>query len=96
MISILVPAHNEETVIDRCLRAILDGAGYGDLQVDRIKTCDFPTPAPRPAYSVLDGSKARSLGIVLRSWREALDDYLQSDDFAGLHRALRGEAQAAQ
>jgi len=77
-------------------RAILDGAGYGDLQLDRIKTCDFPTPAPRPAYSVLDGSKARSLGIVLRGWREALDDYLRSDDFAGLHRALRGDAQVAQ
>jgi dTDP-4-dehydrorhamnose reductase len=76
-------------------RAILDGTGYGDLQIDRIKTRDFPTPAPRPAYSVLDGSKARSLGIALRSWREALDDYLQSDDFAALHGALRAEAQAA-
>ena len=33
MISILVPAHNEETVIDRCLRAILDGALPGELEV---------------------------------------------------------------
>lgn len=77
-------------------RAILDGTGYGDLQIDRIKTGDFVTPAPRPAYSVLDGSKAESLGINLRSWREALDDYLQSEHFVALHRTLRAEAQAAQ
>lgn len=76
-------------------RAILDGTGYADLAIDRVKTNEFPTPAPRPAYSVLDGSKAIELGIGLRSWREALDDYLASDDFAALHSNLREEAKAA-
>ena len=33
MISIIVPAHNEETVIGDCLRAMLDGAQPGELQI---------------------------------------------------------------
>ena len=76
-------------------RAILDGVGYGDLEIDRVKTSEFVTPAPRPAYSVLDDSKARGFGISMRSWRDALDDYLASEDFAALHNDLRVEAQAA-
>ncbi len=76
-------------------RAILDGAGYVGLEIDRVKTSEFPTPAPRPAYSVLDGAKADQLGVGLRGWREALGDYLASDDFVALHSELRAEAQAA-
>lgn len=72
-------------------RAILDGVGYGDLEIDRVKTAEFVTPAPRPGFSVLDGSKAAALGIHLRGWREALDDYLQSDSFAAMLVDLRAE-----
>lgn len=75
-------------------RAILDGAGYADLEIDRVSTDAFPTPAVRPAYSVLDNSKAHALGIRMRPWREALNDYLASDDFRALHRNLREEAAA--
>lgn len=35
-------------------------------------TADFPTPAKRPAYSVLDTSRAESLGIVMPAWRSAI------------------------
>lgn len=75
-------------------RAILDGTGYGDLEIDRVKTSEFVTPAPRPAYSVLDGAKAAGLGVRMRGWREALAAYLASEDFETLHNALRLEAEA--
>ena len=73
-------------------RAILDGAGYTHLEIERVSTDAFPTKAQRPAYSVLDTGKARALGIEMRSWREALDDYLSSPDFRALHQKLREEA----
>jgi dTDP-4-dehydrorhamnose reductase len=61
-------------------RAILDARGYADLEIDRMTTDEIGAPAPRPAYSVLDGGRAASLGVGLRSWRDALDAYLASDD----------------
>lgn len=33
MISIIIPAYNEEQVIDRCLRSLLDGARPGELEL---------------------------------------------------------------
>ena len=33
MISIIIPAHNEATVIGRCLRSLLDGAAPGELEI---------------------------------------------------------------
>lgn len=33
MFSVIIPAHNEETVISRCLRAIVTGADPGELEV---------------------------------------------------------------
>lgn len=38
----------------------------------------YPSSAPRPAYSVLDTSRARSiLGCPIRKWRNALGDFVQ-------------------
>jgi len=61
-------------------RACLDRSGFQDLQVLRIRTEDLDLDAPRPAWSVLDCSKAEALGIGLRSWRDALHAYLESND----------------
>ena len=33
MISVIVPAHNEESVIERCLTALLDGVQPGELEI---------------------------------------------------------------
>ncbi len=39
-----------------------------------INTAEYPTPAARPANSVLDGDKfARTFGIAMPEWRQALD-----------------------
>jgi dTDP-4-dehydrorhamnose reductase len=42
-------------------------------RVTAITTADYPTPARRPAWSVLDNDKlARTFGIRLPDWRDAL------------------------
>ena len=46
-------------------------------RVTAITTADYPTPAARPVYSVLDCSALqREFGIVLPDWREGLDRVL--------------------
>ena len=59
-------------------RFCLDEAGFGDLVVERIRTGDLDLPAPRPAWSVLDCSKALALGVRMRSWKDAVRAYLRS------------------
>ncbi len=61
-------------------RACLNEVGFADLEIERIRTEDLDLPAPRPAYSVLDCSKAEALGVRTRDWREAVRDYLRSED----------------
>ncbi len=40
------------------------------------RTTDYPTPARRPPYSVLDTEKLRRAGIALPAWTDALDRFL--------------------
>ncbi|MGM0632210.1 MAG: dTDP-4-dehydrorhamnose reductase [Pseudomonadota bacterium] len=56
---------------------------YGLLEraipISPIPASDYPTPARRPAFSVLDKSATREgLGIEPRHWRHALVDVLQT------------------
>ena len=57
-------------------RRILDLSSPGEAAkawVEPIDTCDYPTPATRPAYSVLDNAKLRTtFGIHLPDWEQAL------------------------
>lgn len=61
-------------------RHAIDSAGFSQVEVDKIRAADYPRPATTPMYSVLDCSRAKSLGVELRPWREAVSEYLESDD----------------
>ena len=57
-------------------REILRVAGIG-TPVRPVSTAEFPTPAKRPAFSVLDNRRfVQTVGAPLRSWREAIADFL--------------------
>lgn len=61
--------------------AIVVLCGIETVKVLPCSTEEFPRPAPRPAYSVLDCSKLQSLRQKpLSTWREALSVYLGSED----------------
>jgi dTDP-4-dehydrorhamnose reductase len=68
--------------------AIVQGAHARGLiarmpRVSPIATADYPTPAARPAYSVLDCSALqRDFGIALPTWQDGLSRTL--DELAGL------------
>lgn len=68
-------------------RAALDRAGCEAVPIEKIRARDYARAAATPMYSVLDLSRARSLGVEPRPWPEALDDYLSSQD-----RPTAGEA----
>ena len=58
-------------------RAILDELGLTSVVLEPCGSADFPRPAQRPAYSVLDSRKlARLRGHSLGEWRTALAAYL--------------------
>jgi dTDP-4-dehydrorhamnose reductase len=75
-------------------RATLDLAGYGEVPVEPIHTDALRLDAPRPRFSVLDCSKAEREGIALRPWRDALADYLASEDAPPGVRRIAGEGAA--
>ena len=53
-----------------------------DCAVNPCTTLEYPTPAKRPAYSVLSKEKIqKALGITLPDWKESLGLFLKSDLF---------------
>jgi dTDP-4-dehydrorhamnose reductase len=60
----------------------------GAAEVVPVTTKEFPRPAPRPAYSVLDVSRfEQAVGRRVEAWEAGLADYL-----SGLRRTLRGDS----
>ncbi|MFT5051328.1 MAG: dTDP-4-dehydrorhamnose reductase, partial [Chlamydiales bacterium] len=61
--------------------ATLEYAGLEGTTVEPCGTEDYPTPAVRPAYTVLDCSRLTALrGAPLADWRDALKTYLGNGD----------------
>jgi dTDP-4-dehydrorhamnose reductase len=60
--------------------ATLDLAGVRNVQVRPCTTSEFPRPAVRPRYSVLDCSRLTKLrGRALAPWRRALENYIKNE-----------------
>jgi dTDP-4-dehydrorhamnose reductase len=59
-------------------RRIVERSSSRKVRVEPMSSKELQRPAPRPLYSVLDNSKYKEFcGSTLRSWEEALDDYLK-------------------
>lgn len=57
--------------------AILEHTGL-DCRLIPITSADYPAPAKRPAYSVLDNTKFQeTFGLVMPHWRHSLDQCLE-------------------
>ena len=57
----------------------------GTAEVEPVTTKEFPRPAPRPAYSVLDVSRfEQAVGRRVEAWEAGLAEYL-----SGLRRTLK-------
>ncbi|MBY0569542.1 MAG: dTDP-4-dehydrorhamnose reductase [Hyphomonadaceae bacterium] len=51
--------------------------GCAPVQVQRISTAEYPTPARRPANSRLDTTKIEALGLTPMPWRDSMRDYVK-------------------
>ena len=53
------------------------GLARKELKLTPIATTEYPTPAARPAYSVLDCTRIeRDFGVGRRPWQEALAEHI--------------------
>lgn len=69
-----------ETTWHGFAKAIFEAKGIA-ANLSPCTTADYPTPARRPAYSVLDGHHRRSLGPdLMPHWLEALQDVIDHPD----------------
>lgn len=56
-------------------KAVFEILGW-DVEVEPIKSHELGRRARRPAFSALRNAKLEKLGLKMRNWREALEDYL--------------------
>jgi dTDP-4-dehydrorhamnose reductase len=57
-------------------RYILDKAGFAETPIEKISRHEWQRPSLPPAYSGLANMLARHIGIRMRDWQEAVDEFL--------------------
>ncbi len=62
-------------------RYVLDRVGFSDTPIEPITRQQWQRPSLPPEYTALDNIEAYSLGIGLRSWQEAVDNFLQAEGY---------------
>ena len=68
-----------ETTWHGFAKAIFEAKGM-TVDLSPCATADYPTPAKRPAYSVLDGTHRARLGTdLMPDWRVALAEVMNDD-----------------
>ena len=59
-------------------RAVYGAAGADPALVTPCASADFPTPARRPTWGVLDGTRLReAYGVAMRDWRAPLGEFIR-------------------
>ncbi len=53
------------------------------VTVNPIATEEYPTPARRPRYSVLENKKLKEAGYTMKHWKEALKEYMEQFETGG-------------
>src|SRR5688500_5584423 len=73
-ITVIIPAHNEAAVIERCLRALTDGAADGELDVIVVANgCSDDTAATARKFGASGGGGVRVLETDVPSKSNALN-----------------------
>jgi dTDP-4-dehydrorhamnose reductase len=60
-------------------RYILDKAGFASTPIEKISIHEWQRLSRPPVYSGLANTLGRHIGIRMRDWREAVDDFLQKE-----------------
>ena len=65
--------------------AVRDALGRPDIVVEAVDSSVFPLPAPRPRSEAIRNLKLDLLGLSMRPWREALQEYVTIELAPRLH-----------
>ena len=70
-------------------KKILELSGRGHVPVEPIRLADYPRPSTPPPFAPLANTAAAALGITLRPWEAALEEFLRNTRESGDRRKER-------